>query len=159
MDKDKKKEKLKIENTIDLEDAIEESTNSALLLQNRKHKRRVVTISLVIVVLIAILGIGLYILNNPRLIFNAAINNMYNTLESNVIDVKDYNISTSGVTGKDYNYLINEFNNKEISEENILPIITGLKNAFLESINGEKIIGTDMTIKVNNQEKRKKYEN
>ncbi len=135
-----------------LEDAIEESTNSALIRQNKKHKRKVVIISLIIVVLIAILGIIFYILNNPRLIFTSAVNNMFNTLEENVRNVRDSNISSAGTIDEKYNNSISTFNNLSVSEENVTPIIKGVKTAFLEAISSEKIVGNDMTIKVNGRD-------
>lgn len=143
------KEKLKIENTIDLAEAIEENTNISLLKQNKKHKKYVMGISLVIILLIAILLIALYILNNPRLIFNASINNIASNINNNINNVKEVNINISGMTSDNYNIDLNE---NKINEENIKMIVDSLKKAFLDSTAGEKIKGQEMTIKVNNND-------
>ncbi len=135
-----------------LEDAIEESANNALMRQNKKQRIKVVIISLLIVILIAAIGITFYVLNNPRLIFNTAINNMTSVLESNIENVSDSNINFSGSVDDNINNFISNFNNFTLNEENIKPIISGVKDAFLQAASGEKITGSDMVIKVNGQD-------
>ena len=148
MGKENKSTKDKKETNEKLEDVIEASANSSLVNQSKRQKKKVIIISLIIVILLAIGGITFYILNNPRFIFKSAVNNMFNGLETNMENLNDININSSDLN----NDFIATFNDLEINENNIMPIINGIQKSTLEIVDGEKVTSNDMTIKVNGKD-------